>query len=300
MHYSWSPIINRKPLRFPNGKKLALLMTMNCEYWDLTKDTSEPYYAGGPPMLPDSLPGNVADFPNFTWREYGQRVGVWRMFKLFEEMGAPFSITINAKTALERPEIIQYANDRNWEIVAHNYEQGELLTRHTFDIAKERELIAATLAVYEKSVGRKAKGWLSSSLRGTPNTPDLVAEQGLQFFCDYMNDDQPYLIQTPSGPIVNVPYSIEINDFTFFHRRAMSTWDAARMLKDQFDELYKEGAESGRLMNVGLHPHVSGHAHRMPCFRDFLVHAKSHPDVWWTTREELSSWYLENHAGHIS
>jgi len=300
LHYSWSPIINRQPLRFPNGKKLALIMTMNCEYWDLTKDTSEPYYAGGPPMLPDSLPGNVADFPNFTWREYGQRVGVWRMFKLFEEMGAPFSITINAKTALERPEIIQYANDRNWEIVAHNYEQGELLTRHTFDIAKERELIAATLAVYEKSVGRKAKGWLSSSLRGTPNTPDLVAEQGLQFFCDYMNDDQPYLIQTPSGPIVNVPYSIEINDFTFFHRRAMSTWDAARMLKDQFDELYKEGAESGRLMNVGLHPHVSGHAHRMPCFRDFLAHAKSHPDVWWTTREELSSWYLKNHAGHIS
>jgi allantoinase len=300
LHYPWSPIINRQPLRFPNGKKLALIMTMNCEYWDLTKDTSEPYYAGGPPMLPDSLPGNVADFPNFTWREYGQRVGVWRMFKLFEEMGAPFSITINAKTALERPEIIQYANDRNWEIVAHNYEQGELLTRHTFDIAKERELIAATLAVYEKSVGRKAKGWLSSSLRGTPNTPDLVAEQGLQFFCDYMNDDQPYLIQTPSGPIVNVPYSIEINDFTFFHRRAMSTWDAARMLKDQFDELYKEGAESGRLMNVGLHPHVSGHAHRIPCFRDFLAHAKSHPDVWWTTREELSSWYLKNHAGHIS
>lgn len=299
MHYSWSPIINRNPLRFPNGKKLALIMTMNCEYWDLTKETSEPYYAGGPPMLPDSLPGNVADFPNFTWREYGQRVGVWRMFKLFEEMGAPFSITINAKTALERPEIIQYANDRKWEIVAHNYEQGELLTRHTFDIVKERELIAATLAVYEKTVGRKAKGWLSSSLRGTPNTPDLVAEQGLQFFCDYMNDDQPYLIQTPSGPIVNVPYSIEINDFTFFHRRAMSTWDAARMLKDQFDELYKEGAESGRLMNIGLHPHVSGHAHRMPCFRDFLAHAKSHPDVWWTTREELSSWYLENHADHI-
>jgi allantoinase len=299
MNYPWSPIINRKPLRFPNGKKLALIMTMNCEYWDLTKDTTEPYYAGGPPMLPDSLPGNVADFPNFTWREYGQRIGVWRMFKLFDEMGAPFSITVNAKTALERPEIIAYANERKWEIVAHNYEQGELLTRYTFDIAKERELIAATLAVYEKTVGRKAKGWLSSSLRGTPNTPDLVAEQGLQFFCDYMNDDQPYLIQTPSGPIVNVPYSIEINDFTFFHRRAMSTWDAARMLKDQFDELYKEGAESGRLMNIGLHPHVSGHAHRMPCFREFLAHAKKHPDVWWTTREELSTWYLENHTGHI-
>jgi allantoinase len=300
MPYAWSPLIKRQPLRWPGGKKLAVVITMNCEYWDLTKDTSEPYYAGGPPMLPDSLPGNVADYPNFTWREYGQRVGVWRMFRLFEEVGVPFSVTINAKTALERPEIVEYANARGWEIVAHNYEQGELLTRHTFDIDKERAVIDATLAVYEKVVGRKAKGWLSSSLRSTPNTPDILAERGLQFFCDYMNDEQPYLIQTPSGPIVNVPYTIEINDFTFFHRRAMSTWDAARMLKDQFDELYREGAESGRIMSVGLHPHVSGHPHRMPCFREFLAHAKQHPDVWWTTREEISSWYLQNHASHIA
>ena len=300
MPYAWSPLIKRQPLRWPGGKKLAVVITMNCEYWDLTKESSEPYYAGGPPMLPDSLPGNVADYPNFTWREYGQRVGVWRMFRLFEEMGAPFSVTINAKTALERPEIVEYANARGWEIVAHNYEQGELLTRHTFDIDKERALIDATLAVYEKVVGRKAKGWLSSSLRSTPNTPDILAERGLQFFCDYMNDEQPYLIQTPSGPIVNVPYTIEINDFTFFHRRAMSTWDAARMLKDQFDELYREGAESGRIMSVGLHPHVSGHPHRMPCFREFLAHAKKHPDVWWTTREEISSWYLQNHHTHIA
>ena len=300
MPYAWSPLIKRQPLRWPGGKKLAVVITMNCEYWDLTKESSEPYYAGGPPMLPDSLPGNVADYPNFTWREYGQRVGVWRMFRLFEEMGAPFSVTINAKTALERPEIVEYANARGWEIVAHNYEQGELLTRHTFDIDKERALIDATLAVYEKVVGRKARGWLSSSLRSTPNTPDILAERGLQFFCDYMNDEQPYLIQTPSGPIVNVPYTIEINDFTFFHRRAMSTWDAARMLKDQFDELYREGAESGRIMSVGLHPHVSGHPHRMPCFREFLAHAKKHPDVWWTTREEISSWYLQNHHTHIA
>ena len=300
MQYPWVPMIKRQPLRWPEGKKLALIVTLNCEYWDLTKDGAEPYYAGGPPMLPDSLPGNVADFPNFTWREYGQRVGAWRLFKLFEEQGAPFSITINAKTALERPEFIEYANQRGWEIVAHNYEQGELLTRYTFDIAKERSLIEATLAVYEKVVGRKARGWLSSSLRSTPNTPDILAENGLQFFCDYMNDEQPYLIQTPSGPIVNVPYTIEINDFTFFHRRAMSTWDAARMLEDQFDELYREGAESGRIMNVGLHPHVSGHPHRMPCFREFLSHAKKHPDVWWTTREEIAAWYLQNHRSHIA
>ena len=299
MHYPWSPIAHRGPLRWPDGKKLAVIITMNCEYWDLVKDTSEPYYAGGPPMLPDSLPGNVADFPNFTWREYGQRVGVWRLFKLFEQMGVPLSVTINAKTALERPEIVRHAVERGWELVAHNYEQGELLTRYTFDIAKERAVIDATLAAYEQVVGRKARGWLSSSLRGTPNTPDLLAERGLLFFCDYMNDEQPYLIHTPYGPIVNVPYTIEVNDFTFFHRRAMNTWDAARMLKDQFDELMRDSAESARLMSVGLHPHVSGHPHRMPCFREFLAHAKQHPEVWWTTREELAAWYLQQHAQHI-
>lgn len=300
MHYPWSPIVSRGPLRFPNGKRLALIVTMNCEYWDLTKDTSEPYYAGGPPMLPDSLPGNVADFPNFTWREYGQRVGVWRLFDLFDKMQLPLSLTINAKTALERPEIIEYGQTRGWEFVAHNYEQGELLTRHTFDIEKERAVIDATLDTYRKVLGRDARGWLSSSLRGTPNTPNLLAERGLLFYCDYMNDDQPYLIQTPSGPLVNVPYSIEINDFTFFHRRAMTTWDAARMLKDQFDELYEESASTGKLMNIGLHPHVSGHAHRMPCFREFLNHVKQREDVWWTTREELATWYLQNHAEHIA
>jgi peptidoglycan/xylan/chitin deacetylase (PgdA/CDA1 family) len=241
----------------------------------------------------------VADFPNFTWREYGQRVGVWRLFKLFEQMGVPLSVTINAKTALERPEIVRHAVERGWELVAHNYEQGELLTRYTFDIAKERAVIDATLAAYEQVVGRKARGWLSSSLRGTPNTPDLLAERGLLFFCDYMNDEQPYLIHTPSGPIVNVPYTIEVNDFTFFHRRAMNTWDAARMLKDQFDELMRDSAESARLMSVGLHPHVSGHPHRMPCFREFLAHAKQHAEVWWTTREELAAWYLQQHAQHI-
>jgi len=300
MHYPWSPLIKRKPLRWPDGKKLAVVITMNCEYWDLVRDDPAPNYAGGPPMLPDMLPGNVADFPNFTWREYGQRVGVWRLFKLFHEAGVPLSCTMNAKTGLERPEIIEYALERGWEIVPHNFEQGELLTRYTFDIEKERSVIDATLQVYEKVVGRKATGWLSSSLRGTPNTPDLLAERGLKFFCDYMNDEQPYLIQTPSGPLVNVPYTIEVNDFTFFHRRAMNTWDAARMLKDQFDELYRDGAESGRLMSVGLHPHVSGHPHRMPCFREFLAHAKSHPDVWWTTREEIAQWYLLNHQSHIS
>ena len=298
-HYDWVPISKRQPLKWPNGKRLALIITINCEYWDLLKDSSKPYYAGGPPTIPDPLPGNVADYPNFTWREYGLRVGCWRMFDLFDAAGVPLSVTFNAKTALERGEIIERVKAQNWELVAHNYEQGELLPQYMFDPEGEKAVIHETLKVYEKVVGRKAGGWLSSSLRSTPHTPEVLAEAGLKFLCDYMNDDQPYLIHTAHGPLVNVPYSVEINDFTFFHRRAMSSEDALLMLKSQFNELYAESAKTGKMMNIGLHPHVSGHPHRMQFFRDFLSYVKQFGDVWFAKREEVADWYLANHASHI-
>ena len=299
MHYDWVPITKRKPLQWPDGRRLAVIITMNCEYWDLVKNTEKPYYAGGPAMLPDPMPGNVADFPNFTWREYGQRVGVWRLFDVFEQAGIPLSVTMNAKTALERREIIEHVKARGWELVAHNYEQGELLPSFAFDEPAERKLITETLRVYEQCVGKKARGWLSSSLRSTEHTPEILAAAGLQYFCDYMNDDQPYLIHTESGPLVNIPYSIEINDFTYFHRRAMTSRDALDMLCGQFDELYRESASTGKMMNVGIHPHISGHPHRMQFYRDLLAHMKKQPDVWWTTREQVADWYLAHHKSHI-
>lgn len=299
MHYDYVPLPERHPLLWPGGARVALIVTINLEYWDLLKDSDAPYYAGGPPVIPDPMPGNVPDFPNFTWREYGQRVGVWRMFDTFDEIGVPASCTMNAKMGLERRAVIDAVLERRWELVAHNYEQGDLLTNYQFDRDAEEKLISSALDVYQDVVGRTARGWLSSSLRSTTQTADILAEKGLLFICDYMNDEQPYLIQTPAGPIVSTPYSVEINDFTFFHRRGMSTQGALDLLKEQFDQLYREGAKSGRLMNVGLHPHVAGHPFRIRALREFLDYAKSHNDVWWATREEVASWYLENHSSHI-
>ena len=299
MDYDYVPMPARLPLKWPNGARVALILTINMEYWDLLKDSSDPYYAGGPPVIPDPVPGNIPDFPNFSWREYGQRVGVWRMIDTFDEVGVPAGCTMNAKMGLERRSVIDAAKERGWELVAHNYEQGDLLTNYHFDKAAEADLIDKALDVYEQVVGKPARGWLSSSLRSTTQTADILAERGLIFFCDLMNDEQPYLIRTPSGPIVSTPYSVEINDFTFFHRRGMSTTDALDVLKEQFDQLYREGAQSGRLMNVGLHPHVAGHPYRIRALREFLEYAKSHDDVWWATREDIASWYLENHETHI-
>ena len=299
MDFPFVPLPHRGRLDWPDGKRLALIVTINLEYWDLVKDTTAPYYAGGPAILPDSLPGNVADFPNHSWREYGQRVGVWRMFREFDAAGVPASCTMNAKMGLERRAVVDAALERGWEIVAHNYEQGDLLCNYAHDPAGERRLIEDSLAVYERVVGRPAKGWLSCSLRGTVATPRILAENGCTFFCDLMNDDQPYLISTAAGPIVATPYSIEANDFTYFQRRGLGTDAAVALLKEQFDVLYAEGAETGMMMNLGLHPHVAGQPHRIRALREFLDYAKSHDGVWWATREQVADWYLPRAASHI-
>ena len=220
MYYDFVPFPERKPLKWPNGKRMAVIITTNLEYWDRTKDTDRIIYPGGPGIVGGTLTGRIYDNPNWTWREYGHRVGVWRMFDLFKATGIPTSCTINAMMALERRAVVDYAVAAGYEIVAHNYEQSELLTDFQDDEAAERKIIRKTLDVYRDVVGREAKGWLSSSLRWTPATIDLIAEEGLTFFCDLLNDDQPYLVQTRCGrPIVSVPYTSEVNDFTVFMRQ---------------------------------------------------------------------------------
>lgn len=300
MEYPYIPISQRRPLKWPNGARVALIITFNLETWDLTKDTDKAYYAGGPPILPDVLPGRVPDFPNYTWREYGQRVGIWRLYELFDQLGAKASCTTNAVTFDRRRAMVQAVLDRGWELLAHNWEQGELLSDYAGDPAKEREIVLRTLAKYEAETGRRALGWLSSSLRGTLQTADILAEQGCLFYCDIMNDDQPYLLATPSGPIVSIPYSNEINDFTLLTRRNYTTDQFRDILIEELDVLYAEGATTGRIMNVGLHPHVSGRAHRVRAIREFVEHAQGLPGVWWATREDIARWYLANHEDHIS
>ena len=144
MKYAFVPFPQRKPLRWPNGKRLAVMITTNLEYWDPTKDTPKPFYPGGPGIVGGDLPGNVYDNPNWTWREYGQRVGVWRMFDVFDQFGVPSTCTMNAKMGLERRAVIDAALKRGWEIIAHNYVQTELLADYSFDENKEREVIRET------------------------------------------------------------------------------------------------------------------------------------------------------------
>ncbi len=299
LEYTYTPMPKRHPLMFPGSKRVAVVVTFNLETWDMVKDSDAPYYAGGPAILPNLLPGNVADFPNYSWREYGQRVGIFRMFDACDSFDVLPSCTLNAVTCERRFEMVEAAMDRGCELVAHNYEQGELLWKHANDIDAERQVIKKTLGVYEQTVGRKAAGWLSSSLRGTVNTPQILVENNCKFYCDLMNDDQPYLINTGKGPIVSVPYSNETNDFTLITRRGHTTDEVSAILKEELSVLYEEGAQSCRIMNVGLHPHVSGRAYRNRSLKEFLEYAKSLEDVWWATREEIADWYMVHHQEHF-
>ena len=300
MEYPYVPMPQRGRLTWPDGKRVALILTFNLETWDMTKDTDRPYYAGGPPVLPDVLPGNVADFPNYTWREYGQRVGIWRLIETFDRLGVAASCTANAVTFERRRAMTDAVLERGWELLAHNWEQGELLTDFAHDPVRERDIVLRTLDAYRHHVGRPAKGWLSSSLRSNPNTLDILAQAGLEFICDLMNDDQPYMVTTASGlPFMSLPYSNEINDFTLLTRRNYTTDQFRDILIEELDVLYAEGETQARIMNVGLHPHVSGRAHRVRGVHEFIQHAQSLPGVWWPKREEIAAWYRTQAASHM-
>ena len=298
--YEFIALPDRGPLQWPNGARLAIVLTINLEYWERSRPgQKEPLFTGGPMTIPHALPGDTWDTANWTWREYGQRVGVWRLIDVFDKAGVRPSCTVNGLLMTERRRIVEAIKERGWELVPHNWAQNDLLTYYAANPEQERVVIKRALDTYAKAVGRPAKAWLSSAIRGTPHTPAFLKEFGLIAYCDYLNDDQPYLVQTIHGPIVCVPYSNDINDFNLFARGGMSASAGLETLKSCFDELYAESAASGRLMNFGMHPHVMGQAHRIGALRQFLDYAKSQRGVWFASREEIASWYLENHRSHM-
>ena len=298
--YEYSAIPDRAPLRWPNNARIAVIFTINIEHWDMTHDYDVPLYAGGPSAVPYELPGTVPDYANFTWREYGQRVGIWRLIDVFDKAGVPTTCTINGRTALDRARIVDAVNERGWEILAHNFVQTQMLNELSGDPDGERDVIKRTLDAYAKVIGRPAKGWLSSSMRSTHETPHILKELGLDFIACYLNDDQPYPLQTRHGPLLAIPYSNDLNDYRMFSRCGMSTEGALGMMREGFDQMYLEGAESGRILNVGMHPHVMGQAWAIRAIREFVDHVKNTDGVWFPKREEIADWYAKNGAGHIA
>ncbi len=279
--FPYSPIIHRPPLRWPNGAHVALWVIPNIEFVGL--DEKVPPGSGG-----TGVP--VPDVPTWSSRDYGQRVGVFRLMQVMARHGIRGTVALNSDLCAQHPQIIEEGNKLKWEWMGH----CESNTRRLNEAppGDEPRLIKNTFAAIERGTGQRPRGWLGSGLQETWDTLDILAAEGCDYVCDWTNDDQPYIMTLDQGrTLVSVPYSHEINDkpaFEKFHRTAD---EFREMICRQFDVLYREGAESGRVMAIAIHPYLTGVPHRIDAFDAALGYICRHERVWKTTGTEIARHY---------
>ena len=301
MSYDFSPIYRRKPLKWPNNARVAVLFTINAEYWDHIPVGADPAlkgkieYAGGPSILPLPIPPNAPDYLNHTWREYGHRVGFWRIMEHFDKYDIKPSLSLNSIIGERVPEIVDQVKRRGWEIFAHGYTQWDYLPNYAHNRDEEVTVIRKALKAFETTVGEPSKGWLSVAVQPTQNTASILAEEGVEWFCDYINDDQPYPIRVGDKTLIAIPYSPETNDYGIFVRSSFTPEGFFQYLKDGFDTLYEEGEKNARIMSIGLHPHVIGRPFRIRALDRLIDYITGHKEVWFPTRTEIANWYKTNY-----
>ena len=260
-YYDFLPYQDRPPIRWPNGAQLAFWVAPNIEFYELD-----------PPPNPKRTPWPrpVPDVQAYSYRDYGNRVGMWRMMEAMDRCGVRGSVSLNVALCEHHPEIIAACVERGWEFYSH----GTYNTRYVFDMTpdQERELIRDSIDTIKKHTGQKLDGWLSPALSYTDQTLNLVAEAGLTYVCDLFHDDQPGPVKVPHGRLVSMPYSLEMNDAIAFSVNWVTPHRYGEMIKRQFDRLYAEGEQSGTVMCIPLHPYLIGQPYRMKAFEEALAY----------------------------
>ena len=254
--FPYSPIIHRPRLVWPDGAHVALWIIPNIEFFSL----AEKIHAGS-----GGLGTPVPDIPSWSARDYGNRVGVFRLMQVLDRHGMRGTVALNSDLCAQHPVIIEEGNKRHWEWMGHN----ESNTRRLNEAppGEEAGIIHRALATIERATGTRPVGRLGSGLQETWNTPDLLAAEGCEYVSDWTNDDQPYLMSLEGGQrLVAMPYSHEINDKPVFERQHRTADEFRDMICRQFDVLYREGAGSGRVMAIAIHPFLTGVPHRIDAF----------------------------------
>ncbi len=289
--WNHEPIVNRARLQWPNQANVAVVLVVAFEAWELQRD-KDTGYSGGPGILPVPVSPGVPDYVNYTWREYGHRVGVWRLMEMFERYGLRPSVCLGGRAAEKYPQLLEAMLERKWEMYAHSYEQDDLLTNYAHDPAAERELIQRSLDMFERLVGKRSEGWISPSMRSTANTVPILAELGVKWFNEYLNDDQPYLLTTDQGKtMISIPWNLDTNDNILCMRQNATPDEYFNCLKAEFDVLYAEGRHTGRIMSICAHPHVLGRPHRIRSLERVIEYIKGHENVWFAQLGEVARWY---------
>ena len=276
----YSAIIDRPRLPLPNNGRIAVWTIVNVEEWSI--DYPMPRQVLSPPRGEPLVP----DLANWAWHEYGMRVGFWRILETIQSIGQRATLATNGSVCKTYPRIIEAAIEANWEIMGHGFLQGPM-----HKVPDQRQAIRDTIEAIRSVTGKPPRGWESPGLTETFETPDLLAEEGIEYIADWVVDDQPVEITTTAGPLISVPYTVEVNDI---HMMALQQHTSDIFLKrgiDHFDRLYEEGAKHTRIMAISVHPFLSGAPHRIKYLAELYDYILSKPDVCMMTGEEILDWY---------
>jgi allantoinase len=278
---AYSPINARPRLELPGGARLAVWVIVNVEEWNPRETMPRTVLtppAGGSPM---------PDIPNWAWHEYGNRVGFWRFVEVLDYFKIRAALAINGSAIQAYEPIARAALERGWEFIGHGFGQKNMQK-----VPDEREDIAKTTAIIHQFTGQKPRGWLGPGLTETWETPDVLAEEGYDYVCDWVLDDQPVVLKTRGGTIVNVPYTQECNDVAMILIQHHSAAEYKNRAIDQFEQLYADARQSARIMALVVHPYIMGVPHRLRYFREALEHIQSRPGVLFWTGEQILDWYV--------
>jgi allantoinase len=279
--YEDSFIFERKPFKWPGNKTLAVWIAPNVEIWHY----DSPAGTGVSPNVRNIVP----DVINYAWREYGMRVGLWRIADTLDAAGVKATVALNSAVTEAHPKALQEMKKRGWEFMGHGITNSENLAG--LNLEKERELIQTVLKTIEQATGQRPRGWLGSGLAETYNTLDILAEEGVIYCGDWNNDDQPYPMKVKKGRMFSIPYCMEINDIPLFIRKGYTGEQYFRSVVDQFDTLYADSAKQPRVMGIPLHPMIVGQPLRIKYLQRALAHMKKHDRVWFATGGEIIDAY---------
>jgi peptidoglycan/xylan/chitin deacetylase (PgdA/CDA1 family) len=278
--YRFWPSTERPPLKWPNGAAVAVWVVPNIEHFPF----DQPQSGGGSRIFPDVR--------NYIMRDYGNRMGVWRLMEVLDKYDIRGTVALNSDICIHEPQVVAAGVERNWEWMGHGKTNAQRM--NDLDEAAERALIQEVLGTIEKSTGARPRGWLSPGLMETIRTPDLLAEAGIDYVADWGVDEQPIPMRVKSGRMLAMPYG-HVADLNSF---AINGWPPEpfyRMICDQFDGLYREGQQSGQVLAIALHPYIIGVPFRLTWLDKALEYITKHEDVWLATGGEIANWYYSHY-----
>ncbi len=278
--YAWSMLPRRSKVSWPGGARVALLVVPALEWFPLDMK-------GKPFKPPGAMVTPYPDLRHYTLRDYGNRVGIYRVMKALDRFGIRASVAVNAAVAARHPGLIASCAERGWEVMANGLDMDHL---HYGGLApaEEQRLVDETLSVLRRVSGQVIRGWLSPARSESFATLDLIRAAGIDYVCDWVNDDMPYAMQTASGTLYAMPVPNDIDDHTILIQSRHSEDEYARQLCDQFDLLHAEASsQGGRILALSLHPWVIGQPHRIGALERALAHVMSRGAVWSATASEI-------------